>query len=217
MEDQPLTELNQPFVAVRDGRIHILREGRSALSNCPNLQDRHCGSDWKSLFAGQLPTHYAPRTPLRLIEMQQPFRQKRISGSITGVEFGWVGKRISRGSLLKQTARFAAAANLFCYLRELDQSDLDLIVRNEFLFADSGGDNGSACSARRIDRWMSKTGLNESSEKRMRFVRCLETPDDIGRLGSTDDHAIHHSASLPSGDVPEIVKPSRSCGRDIAC
>jgi L-threonylcarbamoyladenylate synthase len=82
---------------------------------------------------GQLPMHYAPRTPLRLIED---------TGSFSPEENQRVGllawnpikseKAFAAVRCLSERQDFPeAAANLFRYLRELDQSDLDLIVAEQ--------------------------------------------------------------------------------------
>jgi REP element-mobilizing transposase RayT len=83
---------------------------------------------------GQLPSHYAPATPLRLIDSAENFvpqKDQRVgllawksSGNspITGERFAAV-RNLSKHADLRE-----AAANLFRYLRELDALGLDLIV-----------------------------------------------------------------------------------------
>ena len=79
---------------------------------------------------GQLPTHYAPRTPLLLADDPVAFAVssnkkcgllawRTMAGAKQFVEI----RQLSSGQDLRE-----AAANLFRYLRELDQLNLDLIV-----------------------------------------------------------------------------------------
>ena len=123
--------IESTIVSVGDGKIHILRRGpvtTEQLSKFGKIDIM--GPIEKVSVPGQLPTHYAPRTPLCLIED---------AGSFSLEENQRVG--LLAWSSVKREKNFAivrclserqdfheAAANLFCYLRELDQSDLDLIV-----------------------------------------------------------------------------------------
>ena len=79
---------------------------------------------------GQLPSHYAPKTPVRLTTDARSFLAK--SGQRIGL-LAWQPtghpEQFQAIRLLseKQDLR-EAAANLFCHLRELDAAHLDLIV-----------------------------------------------------------------------------------------
>jgi len=80
---------------------------------------------------GQLPSHYAPATPLRLIdnvETYSPPKNQRVGF------LAWSGRVPSRAGFVavrnlseRQDLR-EAATNLFRHLRELDTLGLDLIV-----------------------------------------------------------------------------------------
>jgi L-threonylcarbamoyladenylate synthase len=123
--------IESTIVAVRDGRIHILRRGpvtTEQLSKSGKIDI--AGPIGRVSVPGQLPTHYAPRTPLCLIEDAgsfSPEENQRVGllawNSVKGEQDFAIVRRLSERQDLRQ-----AAANLFCYLRELDQSDLDLIV-----------------------------------------------------------------------------------------
>jgi L-threonylcarbamoyladenylate synthase len=141
-------------VAVRDGKIDILRRGpitEEELSIFGAKIDVLASSQ-KISAPGQLPTHYAPKTPLHLIENAKDFepeRDKRVAllawTSRKG-DFPWravalrrrqvapaVGNRrslkfVAVRQLSEQKDLREAAANLFRYLRELDAFDVDLIV-----------------------------------------------------------------------------------------
>jgi tRNA threonylcarbamoyl adenosine modification protein (Sua5/YciO/YrdC/YwlC family) len=79
---------------------------------------------------GQLPAHYAPRTPLRLtndVSAFSPMPNQRCAllawNPIKNGERFLAVRHLSKSRDLRE-----AAANLFRYLRELDELDLDLIV-----------------------------------------------------------------------------------------
>jgi L-threonylcarbamoyladenylate synthase len=123
--------IESTIVAVRDGRIHVLRRGpvtTEQLSKFGKIEI--AGPIEKVSSPGQLPTHYAPRTPLRLIEDAgafSPEENQRVGllawNSAKSAKDFAVVRCLSERQDFRQ-----AATNLFCYLRELDQSDLDLIV-----------------------------------------------------------------------------------------
>jgi L-threonylcarbamoyladenylate synthase len=122
--------IESTIVAVRDGKIHILRRGPVTTEQLSKFGKIDIAGPIGKLSApGQLPTHYAPRTPLRLIEDAEAFspeENQRVGllawTSVRSEDFAIV-RCLSERQDFRQ-----AAANLFCYLRELDQSDLDLIV-----------------------------------------------------------------------------------------
>jgi len=123
--------IESTIVAVRAGRIDILRRGpitSERLSKFGKIDI--VGPLGKVSVPGQLPAHYAPRTPLRLIEDAgafSPGENQRVGllawNSVKLEENFAIVRCLSERQDFRQ-----AAANLFCYLRELDQSDLDLIV-----------------------------------------------------------------------------------------
>jgi L-threonylcarbamoyladenylate synthase len=127
--------IESTIIAVRGDNIDILRRGPiteeelRAIGFQP-MSDRQDADATRVLVPGQLPSHYAPATPLRLVDDAKLF----------------VSKPNQRVALLawkprQKDTRFAAirclsekqnlreaAANLFRYLRELDELGLDLIV-----------------------------------------------------------------------------------------
>lgn len=84
----------------------------------------------KILAPGQLPSHYAPKTPLRLLDDASSF------ASLNNQRVGLLlwnptdpgNKFMAIRRLSERQDLHEAAANLFRYLRELDALDLDLIV-----------------------------------------------------------------------------------------
>jgi L-threonylcarbamoyladenylate synthase len=127
--------IESTIVAVRDGRIAVLRRGPITSEHLSAFADvvRAPLTD-KISSPGQLPSHYAPRTPLRLLDETESFspeRNQRVgllawSRRRTGVRrslnFAAIRNLSDRGDLRE------AAANLFHYIRELDALGLDLIV-----------------------------------------------------------------------------------------
>jgi len=123
------------IVAVRGGEIGILRRGPitdeqlSAFARINILTQAG-----KVSAPGQLASHYAPKTPLRLIDDAETFlpeRDQRVgllawgerrTGDRRSLNFAAI-RRLSEKQDLRQ-----AAANLFRYLRELDALGLDFIV-----------------------------------------------------------------------------------------
>jgi L-threonylcarbamoyladenylate synthase len=129
--------IESTIVAIRDGRIEILRRGPIICEQLSDFAEIVSVTVTQTISApGQLPSHYTPTTPFRLIdnvEMFLPQKNQRVG------LLAWSGSHSSSAS--SQLERFAAirnlsvrgdlreaAANLFRYLRELDALGLDLIV-----------------------------------------------------------------------------------------
>jgi L-threonylcarbamoyladenylate synthase len=122
--------LESTIIALRNGRIEILRRG-------PVTQEQLAEFGEIAVIAptshpeapGQLRSHYAPRTPLILVDDAATFQCP--AGKRCGL-LGW--KRPERDQfaevrrLSKRQDIVEAATNLFRYLRELDGQSLDLIV-----------------------------------------------------------------------------------------
>ena len=134
--------IESTIVAVRDGRIAILRRGPITGEQLSEFADIVSVTGTQRISApGQLPSHYTPTTPLRLIDTAEDFcpqKNRRVgllawSGAFPSAMsshqetrpsevFAAVRNLSERGDLRE------AAANLFRYLRELDALGLDLIV-----------------------------------------------------------------------------------------
>lgn len=123
--------IESTIVAVRAGRIDILRRGAITSEQLSKFAKIDIvGPIGKVSVPGQLPAHYAPRTPLRLIKNAGAFSPEE--NQRVGL-LAWNSVKLEENfaivRYLSERQDFReAAANLFCYLRELDQSDLDLIV-----------------------------------------------------------------------------------------
>jgi L-threonylcarbamoyladenylate synthase len=127
--------IESTIIAVRAGKIEILRRGPLTEGHLSQVARVATVVRTREISApGQLPSHYAPHTPLRLIDdakLFSPEKKQRIG------LLAWT----SSGSFPEDMERFAAvrnlserhdlreaAANLFRYLRDLDSLGLDLIV-----------------------------------------------------------------------------------------
>jgi L-threonylcarbamoyladenylate synthase len=124
--------LESTIVAVRENSIDILRRGPITAEQLSEFEKINIvESAAQEISApGQLPSHYAPKTRLRLIDNANSFSQEKNQRVAllawhpveSGKKFAAV-RRLSERLDLRE-----AAANLFRYLRELDQSGVDLIV-----------------------------------------------------------------------------------------
>lgn len=124
--------IESTIVAVRGSRIDILRRGPITDEQLSSFGVRIdiVGSPQKISAPGQLPSHYAPKKPLRLIDDVTSFaprgnqRAGLLAWNSIKSETDFVAvRRLSESGDLRE-----AAANLFRYLRELDALDVDLIV-----------------------------------------------------------------------------------------
>jgi L-threonylcarbamoyladenylate synthase len=123
--------IESTIVAVRDSKVDILRRGPVTAEQLAEFGKVNTVGRSKRISApGQLPSHYAPKTPLRLIDNAKSFalvKNNRVGllawGGVAAEE-GFAAVRI----LSEHQDLPEAAANLFRCLRELDELDLDLIV-----------------------------------------------------------------------------------------
>ena len=124
--------IESTIVAIRDSKIAVLRRGPITNEQLSDFADIVSVTVTQRISApGQLPSHYAPKTPLRLIDNAEAFRpqKNRRVGLLAWSDafrspqaFAAVRNLSDRGDLRE------AAANLFRHLRELDAHGLDLIV-----------------------------------------------------------------------------------------
>lgn len=135
--------IESTIVAVREGGIVILRRGPitdEQLSQFAPVSSATATAQISS--PGQLPSHYMPVTPLRLIDNGEDFYPQKnqrvgllswssaLKNSVSShmEAFAAVRTLSDRGDLRE------AAANLFRYLRELDALGLNLIVAERVPF-----------------------------------------------------------------------------------
>ncbi|HEU5312823.1 MAG TPA: L-threonylcarbamoyladenylate synthase [Candidatus Udaeobacter sp.] len=123
--------IESTIIAVHDDKIGILRRGPVTAEQLAEFGEIDIVSARKNISApGQLPSHYAPKTPLRLIDNAEsfaPMKNLRVGllawNPIENAEHFVAVRHLSESQDLRE-----AAANLFRCLRELDEPDLDLIV-----------------------------------------------------------------------------------------
>ena len=140
--------IESTIVAVRAGKIEILRRGPITSEDLSNFGEVRVATERDKISApGQLPSHYAPKTPMRLVDDAESFTPKenqrvallawkvsrndgfpavdsqtRRSGDRRSLKF------IAMRHLSEKQDLREAAANLFRYVRELDELDIDLII-----------------------------------------------------------------------------------------
>jgi len=138
--------LESTIVSVRGNTIDILRRGPITTEQLSEFAKVNIASPSRKISApGQFPAHYAPKTPLRLIDDAKSFsmeRNQRVgllawhpdsrNGDLQIAQRRAEDHRPLKFAAIrnlseKQDLR-EAAANLFRFLRELDQSDIDLIL-----------------------------------------------------------------------------------------
>lgn len=124
--------IESTIVAVRHGKIEILRRGPIT---CEELSSFGAKIDivsaaQKISAPGQLPSHYAPKTPLRLIDNANSFapRENERVALLAWNPIKTDARFVAIRHLSERQDLREAAANLFRYLRELDAADIDLIV-----------------------------------------------------------------------------------------
>jgi len=114
--------LESTIVAPRNGALYVLRHGpitAEELAEFAEVKTTRLGERIEA--PGQLPSHYAPRTPLTVTnDICNVLQQGKRVGVLNFV------------SLSPRRDLREAAANLFRRLRELDQEGYDLIVAEEF-------------------------------------------------------------------------------------
>jgi len=123
--------IESTIVAVHHGKIDILRRGPITAEQLAELGEINIVTAPKGITApGQFPSHYAPKTPLRLINNANSFLVKANQRCAL---LAWnpienAQRFVAARHLSESQEPREAAANLFRCLRELDELDLDFIV-----------------------------------------------------------------------------------------
>jgi L-threonylcarbamoyladenylate synthase len=123
--------IESTIVAIRTGKIDILRRGPISAEQLSEFGKIEIAASAEKVFVpGQLPSHYAPKTPLRLVKDFDSFLPKPNQhcallawNAIENDERFIAIRNLSERKDLRE-----GAANLFRHLRELDALDVDLIV-----------------------------------------------------------------------------------------
>jgi L-threonylcarbamoyladenylate synthase len=123
--------IESTIVAVHDGKIDILRRGPITSEQLSKFGEVGIATVREKISVpGQLPLHYAPKTPLRIVDNLNSFTPMT---NERWALLAWTPIKkderfIAIRNLSRQQDLREAAANLFRYLRELDALDVDLIV-----------------------------------------------------------------------------------------
>jgi len=122
--------LESTIIALRNERIEVLRRGPVTEEQLAEFgKVIVLGATQHPEAPGQLPTHYAPRTPLVLLDDAATFMCP--AGKRCGL-LSWKAEGLDRFVEVRRLSERQnvadAAANLFRRLRELDDQSLDLIV-----------------------------------------------------------------------------------------
>jgi L-threonylcarbamoyladenylate synthase len=122
--------LESTIVALRNNRIEVLRRGPITEEQLSEFgQVLTANSAQRPEAPGQLPGHYAPGTPLVLVEDASTYEVH--DGQRCGL-LSWKTKDDPRFVAIRRLSERQdvgeAATRLFRFLRELDASNLDLIV-----------------------------------------------------------------------------------------
>lgn len=123
--------IESTIVAVRNGRIELLRRGPIAAEQLEAFGEVALVEPAQRPEApGQFPSHYAPSTPLILVDDPLSFTvpSNKKCGLLAWSSMAGARQFIAIRQLSSRRDLREAAANLFSYLRELDQLKLDLIV-----------------------------------------------------------------------------------------
>ncbi|MEY2479477.1 MAG: L-threonylcarbamoyladenylate synthase [Verrucomicrobiota bacterium] len=124
--------IESTIVSIRAGKIDILRRGpiTAEVLSIFGAKIDIADSPARISAPGQLPSHYAPKTPLRLIDNVKSFapEKNRRVGLLAWEPIEIDSRFAAVRNLSERQDLREAAANLFRYLRELDALDVDLIV-----------------------------------------------------------------------------------------
>jgi L-threonylcarbamoyladenylate synthase len=127
--------IESTIIAVQDGRIAVLRRGAITHEQLSQIAEVTTAVDIPKISSpGQLPSHYAPKTALRLMDDAKDFVPQKYQrvGLLAWKSIGaprTIAERFATvRNLSEHTDLREAAANLFRHLHELDALGLDLIV-----------------------------------------------------------------------------------------
>jgi L-threonylcarbamoyladenylate synthase len=121
--------IESTIVSVRGGKIDILRRGPIISEELSQFGKVEVAVSAAKISApGQLPSHYAPRTPLQIVDDLKSFKSDRRCALLAWNPAKKDERFVAIRNLSERQNLREAAANLFRDLRELDQLDVDLIV-----------------------------------------------------------------------------------------
>jgi L-threonylcarbamoyladenylate synthase len=121
--------IESTIMCVRDGKLEILRRGPITSEQLSEFAEVETATASAKISApGQLPSHYAPKTPLRLVDDLKLFKSNQRCVLLAWNPVTKDPRFVAIRNLSDNQDLREAAANLFRYLRELDELNADLIV-----------------------------------------------------------------------------------------
>ena len=123
--------IESTIVAVREGKIDILRRGPITSEQLSAFGEVGIATEREKISGpGQLPSHYAPKTALRVVDDLKSFipQDNQRCALLAWKPITNYDRFVAIRNLSEHQDLREAAANLFRYLRELDALDVDLIV-----------------------------------------------------------------------------------------
>lgn len=130
VEGGPTTHgIESTIVRVDNGKIEILRHGPITSEQLSEFGQVEAGDGRGRISApGQLPSHYAPKTSLRIVNDVKSFRSVGRCALLAWTPAKKDDRFVAIRNLSEKQDLREAAANLFRYLRELDALGVDLIA-----------------------------------------------------------------------------------------
>ena len=121
--------IESTIATVRAGKIDILRRGPITAEDLSNFGEVQVATERDKISApGQLPSHYAPKTPLQVVDDLKSFRSGERCALLAWTPIKNDERFVAIRNLSEKKDLREAAANLFRYVRELDELEVDLIV-----------------------------------------------------------------------------------------
>jgi L-threonylcarbamoyladenylate synthase len=121
--------IESTIIAVHAGKIDILRRGPITSEQLSIFGKVDIVTNRDKVSApGQLPSHYAPKTPLRIVDDLKSFKTNQRCALLAWNPIKNGKRFVAIRNLSERQDLREAAANLFRYLRELDELGIDLIV-----------------------------------------------------------------------------------------
>jgi L-threonylcarbamoyladenylate synthase len=121
--------IESTIVRVENDKINILRRGPITSEQLSDFGEVGTAYEREEISApGQLPSHYAPETPLRLVDDLNSFESNQRCVLLAWTPIKNDERFLAIRNLSESHDLREAAANLFRYLRELDALDVDLMV-----------------------------------------------------------------------------------------
>ena len=121
--------IESTITAISGGQIDILRRGPITSEELSQFGKVAVADSVTKISApGQFPSHYAPETPLQMVDDLKSFESDQRCAVLAWNPVKKDDRFVAIRNLSERQDLREAAANLFRFLRELDQLDVDLIV-----------------------------------------------------------------------------------------